>query len=465
MSRLHGCTYCALALSLALAGNAPHGWAQEGPITFGSTKRIHEPVYDDVPASYTDSPGLGYWGPVSCGANSSAGCSESSGGDCGCGGCDGSCGCGLGMCNCGSGDGSAGCNCGSGCNCSDGECGCTDLGCGSGECGCGPCDMGCSVCDGYCSGDCDVPCECSPQPCGPRLTMFGDFLYLQVTDADVAFSQQQDGLGGAGTVPFGEIGTIGQDFNPGFRVGGSVACGPCTGVVVSFTHFESDSYTSLDPPTGTSTGAVGSLVHHPGAAVTASVGPVDATYDVDFQLADAVWRKVLKQTCRYSLAISCGVEYGHLEQDFTQSGIFGGGSGGAIDTATSINFDGGGIKFGVDGDHEFGHGLGIYGHLTAAALAGRFTSHYSMFNQSTDQMLAMADWTDDRVIGQIEYEVGMSLTSMNGHWRAAAGYMFSYWTNTVTTPDFIDAVQADNYTNVGDTLGFNGLVGRVECRW
>ena len=41
--------------------------------------------------------------------------------------------------------------------------------------------------------------------------------------------------------------------------------------------------------------------------------------------------------------------------------------------------------------------------------------------------------------------------------------MFSYWTNTVTTSEFIDAVQADNYTDVGDTLGFNGLVGRVEC--
>lgn len=296
--------------------------------------------------------------------------------------------------------------------------------------------------------------------------MFGEFLYLQVTDADVAYAQQQDGIGGAGTVPFGEIGTIGQDFNPGFRVGGSIACGPCTGVVMSFTHFESDSFSSLDAPfIPGGGGAVGSLVHHPGAALTASTGPVDATYDVDFQLADAVWRRIVKQSARYELAVSCGFEYGHLEQDFTQSGIYGGGSGGAIDTATSINFDGAGIKFGVDGNHCFGHGCGIYGRLTAAALTGRFTSHYSMFNQSTDQMLAMADWTDDRVIGQIEYEVGTSITSMNGHWRAAAGYMFSYWTNTVTTPALIDAVQADKYTDVGDTLGFNGLVGRVECLW
>ena len=295
--------------------------------------------------------------------------------------------------------------------------------------------------------------------------MFGDYLYLQVTDADVAHAQQQDGLGGAGTVPFGEIGSIGEDFNPGFRVGGGLACGPCTSVIVSYTFFESDSFSSLEPPTTTSTGAVGSLVQHPGAGLTASTGPVDATYDVDFQLGDVVWRRILKQTCRYELAFSAGVEYGHLEQGFSQSGIFGGGAGGAIDTTTAIKFDGGGIKVGVDGNHTFGHGCGIYARATAGALTGRFNSHYAMFNESTDQMLAQADWTDDRVIGRFEYELGASLTSMNNHWRVAGGYMFSYWTNTITTPEFINAVRADNYTNVGDTLGFNGLVGRVECIW
>lgn len=295
--------------------------------------------------------------------------------------------------------------------------------------------------------------------------MWGDFLYLQVTDVDVAHAQQQDGLGGAGTVPFGDIGTIGQDFNPGWRVGGSVACGPCTSVGVSYTQFESDSFASIDPPVGTNTGAVGSLVHHPGAALTASTGPVDATYAIDFQLADVMWRRIGKQSERYTFAYSFGAEYGRLEQRFSQDGIFGGGLGGAIDTDTSIDFDGGGIKIGVDGDHTFGHGCGIYGRLTAAALSGRFRSHYSMFNETTDQVLARADWHDDRVVGRIEYEVGASLTSLNNHWRASASYMFSYWTNAVTTPDFIDAVQADNYSNVGNTIGFNGLVGRVECLW
>ena len=122
----------------------------------------------------------------------------------------------CGQCGCGPYD----CGCGpSGCDCNS-----CDMGCGQCDCGCGPCDEGCEV-------DCGMPCDCGPNMCcKPRFTMFGDFLYLQATDVDVAHAQQQDGLGGAGTVPFGDIGTIGQDFNPGFRVGGTVACGPCSGV-------------------------------------------------------------------------------------------------------------------------------------------------------------------------------------------------------------------------------------------
>ncbi|HJQ82214.1 MAG TPA: hypothetical protein VJ828_19790, partial [Lacipirellulaceae bacterium] len=40
-------------------------------------------------------------------------------------------------------------------------------------------------------------------------------------------------------------------------------------------------------------GAVGSLVHHPGAGLDASAGPVGATYDIEFQLADVAYRQIL----------------------------------------------------------------------------------------------------------------------------------------------------------------------------
>jgi hypothetical protein len=80
-------------------------------------------------------------------------------------------------------------------------------------------------------------------------------------------------------------------------------------------------------------------------------------------------------------------------------------------------------------------------------------------------LLAQANWKDDRVVSHLEYEVGFGWTSASHHWRFSTGYMFSHWMNAVTMPTFIDAVQADNYTDVEDTISFDGAVTRVEVLW
>ena len=117
----------------------------------------------------------------------------------------------------------------------------------------------------------------------PRCSFYIDWLSLQVTDADMAHAQQQDGIGGAGTVPFGQIGTVDIDFDSGVRFGGSIGCGQCSGVMWSFTNFESYNEDNRSPRHSLRIpGAVGSLVQHPAAQITASAGPVHAAYDIDF---------------------------------------------------------------------------------------------------------------------------------------------------------------------------------------
>jgi hypothetical protein len=342
--------------------------------------------------------------------------------------------------------------------------------CGGGDCGC--CDT-CEVYDGgYGCGDacCETGCcdTCGPCcDCGPTCSVFVDFLYLQVTDADVTHAQQQNGIGGAGTVPFGEIGTIGMDYNTGVRIGGILGCDPCSAATFSFTNFESDAFSSLEPPVITGGGgAVGSLVHHPGAVITASNGPVDAEYEVDFQIVDLMYRhRLLGDGCCYSVNYMLGVQYGHLEQDFMQSGVFGGGSSGTLDTTTTIDFHGGGLKAGVDAERYFGGCFSAYGRATATAMSGRFQSRYTMNNSTTATLLAQANWDDDRVVTQVEGEIGFALTTCNKHWRWATGYMFSHWANVVNTTEFIDAVQLDYYGDVSGSIGFDGLVTRLEARW
>jgi hypothetical protein len=321
------------------------------------------------------------------------------------------------------------------------------------------CDAGCAP--SCYSGSCN-----SSAKCGPRCCFFADYLYLQVTDADVTHAQQQNGIGGAGTVPFGEIGTIDAKYDSGIRVGGAIACGPCSEFVVSYAFFETDNDESLDEPfIPGGGGAVGSLVHHPGTALTASVGPVSASYDVQFQVGDALFRHECLRGSGYAVNFLLGAQVGHLEQEFSQAGVFSGGNGGAINTNTSINFDGGGIKGGFDMERRLCGGLSLYGRCTAALMQGEFQARYSMNNVTTTSLLAEADWSDSRIVPQLEYEAGVNWQSRNGRWHASAGYMMSQWQNTVTTQEFIDAVQADRYVNVGDTISFAGLVARVGCCW
>ncbi len=311
---------------------------------------------------------------------------------------------------------------------------------------------------------CETGCsDCQPCPWEHRNSVWGEFLYLHATNVDMAHAQQQNGVGGAGTTPFGRIGTVDPNYQPGFRIGGNWALDSCSSIVGSYTFYESQAIDTVVPGAG---GSVGSLVHHPGAAITASAGPVNATYDIDFQLADLRYRRLLFGSDRKWVNYSIGALYGHLEQDFSQRGVFSGGSAGTLDTRTEIDFDGGGVKLGLDGERLIGcRGFSVYGRASVSPIVGQFSSDYTLQNSTTSVLLANAAWKDDRFVTILDYEFGLAWTGPCNRWRLSTGYMASFWFNAVTTPSFIDAVQADNYVEVGDTISFDGLTARVERRW
>ncbi len=279
----------------------------------------------------------------------------------------------------------------------------------------------------------------------------------------MAHAQQQNGTGGAGTVPFGRIGVADPTYQPGFEVGLNWALTNCSSVAVSYAFFESSSTDVLPVGPGN---AVGSLVQHPGIGTISSAGPLNAFYDIDFELADIKYRRLLYGDncawCNYSI----GARYAHLEQDFLQTGLFSGSQNGVLNTLTDIEYDGGGLSFGLEGERRIGRrGFSVYGSFGVTPTVGQFTTLYNTTNVSTVSQLTTATWKDDRFVTILEYEVGLAWTSCSRCWRLSAGYLSSHWFNTVTTPVFIDAVQADNYVDIGDTLSFDGLTARIERRF
>ena len=316
----------------------------------------------------------------------------------------------------------------------------------------------------------DCCCEaCLPPWWAHRGSVFGEILYLHATDADLAHAQQQNGIGGAGTAPFGRIGTLDPDYEPAARIGITKACTNCSSVTASFTHYESRAVDFLDQPgvlviPGTG-GEVGSLVHHPGAVITASVGPVNSNYDIDFQVGEIEYRSVWKASSRYVINWSRGVRYGHLEQDFTQSGIFAGGAAGVLNTTTNVDFDGGGLKAGLDGEHRIGcRGFSIFGKVSVSPMSGTVQADYTMITDNSI-LLANAVWKDDRIITLLDYEAGLSWTDPCRKWRFSSGYTGAHWFNAVTTAEFINTVQANDYDSAKGTISFSGLTARVERRW
>jgi hypothetical protein len=310
-----------------------------------------------------------------------------------------------------------------------------------------------------------------PPPPPLRWTIFGEALWLHPTGADLAHAQQQDGTGGAGTAPLGVIGVADPDYDIGFRAGAEYQFDPCAAIFASYMFFETSTESVVfapDIPGGV--GGVFSLVHHPGASINASAGPVNANYDIDFQIGDAAYRQFLVLDNFREVSVFAGGRFGQLDQEFSQTGVFSGGQGGTIDTTTTIEFTGGGPMAGIDAERRIdASGFSVYGRALVAALTGQFDSHYRMFNSTTVTTLAEAFWEDDRIVPMLDYELGLAWTSPNCRFRFAAGYLATHWFNALTTPVFIDAVQANNYTDAGgaisDTVSFDGLVGHAEFRW
>lgn len=339
--------------------------------------------------------------------------------------------------------------------------GCTTGNCGSDGCTSGGCDP-CGPCaDGGC---CIDPELCNPW-WGHRSSIFGSYLYLHPSNADVAHAIQQNGTGGLGTTPDGRVGVVDQNYTSAYNAGFAVALAPCASIQATYTNFHSHNVDSLSAPDVLG-GTVASLVMHPESINAGSTSAfVEAAADIDFQTADLEYRRLLAGGCRFALNYDIGVRYAKMNQSFWQIGQFSPPTG-TIRTSTNSKFEGAGLRAGLDGQQRIGQsGWGIYGKTFINVLFGTANNNYDQFNLTTESTQANSNWADERVVPVWEYEVGINWTSRCGHWRFTTGYYTAFWFNSVTTSQYIQAVQTANYVNLGETVTFDGLVSRVEFRF
>jgi hypothetical protein len=95
---------------------------------------------------------------------------------------------------------------------------------------------------------------------------------------------------------------------------------------------------------------------------------------------------------------------------------------------------------------------------------GTFRADYLQSNVFTGSQ-SFVSIDDNRIVTQLELELGVGWQSKSGRYRFTVGYYISSWHNAITQPKFIRGVQDRRLENLDDRIGFNGLTARAMIQF
>lgn len=313
---------------------------------------------------------------------------------------------------------------------------------------------------------CAPTMPCCPPPVCPDYNwqVFGDFLWLNARNAEVNYAIPINGAivppDGVAPVQVGPAAIVDPGRDGGFRVGLSRVLSVPGRLGASYTYFDTDTSHAIAV---TAPDVLKAVVVHPGfEAGDTNYLSASANYSIDFQFIDLDYRGMLVCNRLFMLECLLGLRYASLGQSFRadfDNGIR------TEQVTTEIDFDGIGVRLGLEGESRSERlGLMAYGRAAAGLYCGDFRADYL---QGDSFVGAVADtgWEADRIVPMLDVEFGVGWSGPRDHFVLTVGYMFSAWCNVVTTAEFIDAVQDNEFLAMGDTLTFDGLVGRAELRF
>lgn len=309
---------------------------------------------------------------------------------------------------------------------------------------------------------CGVP-NCCPNRACHCLGVFAQTMYIRPGNADIVYATEQLGCDPGLATPTGPQGLIAPDAELGFRAGVIVPITECSSFIASYTWFQSDTNSHIDAADGA---VLAFDAAHPSLANcgTNSIS-ASAKFDLDFELVDLAYHRELWGACNWAINYTAGVRYGRLEQEFVARQDIGSASGLAT-VYTDIDFDGLGVRFGLDGQRISAKtGLFIYASGGASFLGGNYRADYVQVNQFGAGTNIAVSREDYRVTTILEAELGVGWQSRKGHLRITAGYMAMGWQNVLLANAYLNEVTAGLPAETDDFLTFDGLVSGFELRF
>jgi len=298
-----------------------------------------------------------------------------------------------------------------------------------------------------------------------RTGLFGEFLFIRPRNAEVAYALPIDApvapiLGNE--VPVGPAAVVDFGYEPAFRVGFNLRLREDSSIGAQYTNFRgtaSDGVTVIAPI------VLRSLVSHPLSTNAATDTLVaNASLGIEYDLLDIDYRATVDgcESCEGKFAdvvnYIIGARYARLDQDFRSNFVV----TGTTSVNTNVDFDGGGIRLGLEGErHSTKTGLYVYGQGITNLMVGEFKADYLQTNNFNGTE-AITSWSGGRVVPGIDLELGLGWVGPRRRLRFSGGYLVSTWFNVVKTEEFINAAQTHDFDNLSSVLTFDGLVARAE---
>lgn len=254
--------------------------------------------------------------------------------------------------------------------------------------------------------------------------------------------------------PNGTIEFLDWDLRSGARaeVGYRLPGATCWEATTAFTYLNSGASQVVTAPPG---GTVFATLTHPGGIeqVATAVG----TSHLIYKVLDADLGRRFEAGDDLGFRLFAGGRAAWINQDL--DAFYNGGDANMAHVSSPINFQGGGIRVGGEGNYRMPWGLRLFARASGALLVGDFHTNLVETNNNGATVNTAVSRDFAKVVPVAELGLGVAWQYRN--FQVSVAYEFANWFNLVDSPDFVDDLHQGKMSRRAGDLSLEGLALQV----
>lgn len=295
-----------------------------------------------------------------------------------------------------------------------------------------------------------------PDVCGefarPAWEVNADFLYWRLHRRDLDFAIPTDDSSLA--VGAGPIEKLDFGYDGGFRVGLARQLSTGWDIGFSYTYFFTSAEENVAEPAG---GNLWATRSHPSRYEEASTAAAFSSFKHHIFDLEAGYQWTLSPWA--NVRMFGGPRWAMIDQQFN---AYYDGRDFSNDVVTNpVNMNAFGLRMGLSGNWELGHGFSLFGRGAGSLMYGRFSTRLTETNLSGAETVVNVEDEYQQAVSALEVAAGLS-------WRyrcmeISVGYELVDWINVGNRAAFVDGNDEGLYSPMSSDLLLEGVFAR--CVW